>query len=185
MTKSDIQTLISTQIKGQGDQIDISGKLPGILESLAERMSDAATVIVKIHPYKLNDDEDAFEADATGVEGTLYVEGFDAFGNPIAEQAIPFVGEEGAETIDIEVPAHTGDTIGVTAKIPGKGASCQLVTKVVKDCTLEPEVYPAGIYELGDGYINVTPGEDVYNGAVIVTEDFAILWPKYQRANFD
>ena len=161
--------------------IDIGGALPTILGSLAERMSGEVDVTVKVHSYKKT--EDSFEPD-TEVSGSLYIKGFDAFGNVIPEQEIPFNGSADVETIDLSFKAHQGDTIAVLAKIPGKGASCQLVTKVVADCTLEPEVYPVGIYELGDGALSVNPGDDMYNGAVIVTEDFAILWPKYQREGF-
>lgn len=161
--------------------IDIGGALPTILGSLAERMSGEVDVTVKVHSYKKG--EDGFEAD-TEVSGTLYIKGFDAFGNVIPEQEIPFNGSADVETIDLSFKAHQGDTIAVLAKIPGKGASCQLVKKVVADCTLEPEVYPVGIYELGEGALSVTPGDDMYNGAAIVTEDFAILWPKYQREDF-
>ena len=162
--------------------IDIGGALPTILGSLAERMSGEVDVTVKVHSYKKG--EDGFESD-TEVSGSLYIKGFDAFGNVIPEQEIPFNGTADVETIDLSFKAHQGDTIAVLAKIPGKGASCQLVTKVVADCTLEPEVYPVGIYELGDGSLSITPGEDMYNGTVIVTEDFAILWPKYQREGFE
>ena len=178
---NNIKELIATKIAGQGSMIDIGGALPTILGSLAERMSGEVDVTVKVHSYKKG--EDGFEAD-TEVSGSLYIKGFDAFGNVIPEQEIPFNGSADVETIDLSFKAHQGDTIAVLAKIPGKGASCQLVTKVVADCTLEPEVYPVGIYEMGDGALGITPGDDMYNGAVIVTEDFAILWPKYQREGF-
>lgn len=178
---NNIKELIATKIAGQGSMIDIGGALPTILGSLAERMSGEVDVTVKVHSYKKG--EDSFEPD-NEVSGSLYVKGFDAFGNVIPEQEIPFNGTADVETIDLSFKAHQGDTIAVLAKIPGKGASCQLVTKVVADCTLEPEVYPVGIYELGDGALKVNPGGDTYKGAVIVTEDFAILWPKYQREGF-
>lgn len=178
---NNIKELIATKIAGQGSMIDIGGALPTILGSLAERMSGEVDVTVKVHSYKKT--EDSFEPD-TEVSGALYIKGFDAFGNVIPEQEIPFNGSADVETIDLSFKAHQGDTIAVLAKIPGKGASCQLVTKVVADCTLEPEVYPVGIYEMGDGSLNVTPGDDIYNGAAIVTENFAILWPKYQREGF-
>lgn len=178
MNSSEIQKLINTVIKGQGDAIDVGGVLPDILGALSERMSGTAKVTVKIHSYKEESDE--WIGDIDGVSGTLYVKGFDSFGNVIPEKAIPFVGQADASTIDVEFDAHIGDTIGVTAKIPGKGASCQLVTKVVSDCTAEPEVYPAGMYELGDGSLSSSPSGEGYNGLVIVTEDFAVLWPKHQ-----
>lgn len=178
---NNIKELIATKIAGQGSMIDIGGALPTILGSLAERMSGEVSVTVKIHSYKKG--EDSFEPD-NEVSGSLYVKGFDAFGNVIPEQEIPFNGTADMETIDLSFKAHQGDTIAVLAKIPGKGASCQLVTKVVADCTVEPEVYPVGIYELGDGALSITPGDDMYNGAVIVSEDFAILWPAYQREGF-
>ena len=178
---NNIKELIATKIAGQGSMIDIGGALPTILGSLAERMSGEVDVTVKVHSYKKS--EDSFEPD-TEVSGSLYIKGFDAFGNVIPEQEIPFNGTADVETIDLSFKAHQGDTIAVLAKIPGKGASCQLVTKVVADCTVEPEVYPVGIYELGDGALSFTPGEDMYNGTVIVTEDFAILWPAYQREGF-
>ena len=139
-------------------------------------MSGTAKVTVKIHSYANTDKA----PDIEGVNGTLYVKGFDTFCNVIPAREFPFIGEAGAETIDIEFDVHVGDTIGVTAKIPGKGASCQLVSKIVSDCTIEPEVYPAGMYELGDSSLSSSPSGDGYNGLVIVTEDFAILWPKKQ-----
>ena len=179
---NNIKELIATKIAGQGSMIDIGGALPTILGSLAERMSGEVDVTVKVHSYKKG--EDSFEPD-NEVSGSLYVKSFDAFGNVIPEQEIPFNGTADVETIDLSFKAHQGDTIAVLAKIPGKGASCQLVTKVVADCTVEPEVYPVGIYELGDGALSITPGEDMYNGTVIVTEDFAILWPMYQREGFE
>lgn len=179
---NNIKELIATKIAGQGSMIDIGGALPTILGSLAERMSGEVDVTVKVHSYKKG--EDSFEPD-TEVSGSLYIKGFDAFGNVIPEQEIPFNGTADVETIDLSFKAHQGDTIAVLAKIPGKGASCQLVTKVVADCTVEPEVYPVGIYELGDGALSITPGEDMYNGTAIVTEDFAILWPTYQREGFE
>lgn len=182
MTKQEIKSIIDGTISGQGSQVDIGGALPTILSSLAERMSGEVDVTVKVHSYKKS--KDSFEPD-TEVSGSLYIKGFDAFGNVIPEQEIPFNGTADMETIDLSFKAHQGDTIAVLAKIPGKGASCQLVTKVVADCTVEPEVYPVGIYELGDGALSITPGEYMYNGTVIVTEDFAILWPKYQREGFE
>lgn len=181
MNSSELQKIIKEKIEGQGTMIDLGNALPVVLRALSDRMSGTVAVTVKIHSKKKNDEETDWEDDIEGVSGALIVKGFDTFGNALPVQEIPFTGEAGAETIDLTVEAHEGDTIAVLAKIPGKGASCQLVTKVVGETTLEPEVYPAGLYEMGDGYINLTPGEDLYNGTVIVTEDFAILWPAYQR----
>lgn len=176
MTTDEINEVIAKKIAGQGSMVDIGNVLPDILGALSARMSGTAKVTVKIYSYA-NADKDP---DIEGINGTLYIKGFDAFGNIIPAQEIPFVGKSDAGTIDIEFSAHIGDTIGVTAKIPGKGASCQLVTKVVSDCTVEPEVYPAGLYELGDGGLSSSPSGDGYFGLAIVTEDFAILWPKKQ-----
>lgn len=185
MNSSKIRNLVDTKIAGQGNQVDLGNVLPDILKGLSERMSGTVGVTVKIHAYKKNEDETAFEPDIEGVSGTLYVKGFDAFGNPLPVQEIPFTGEADAETIDITFEAHQGDTIAVLAKIPGKGASCQLVTKVFAETAIEPEVYPAGIYEIGDGSLNLTPGEDIYNGTAIVTEDFAVVFPAYQNETFE
>lgn len=185
MNSTEIRNLVDTQIAGQGNQVDLGNALPDILKGLSERMSGTVVVAVKIHAYRKNEDETGFEPDIEGVSGTLYVKGFDAFGNPLPVQEIPFTGEADAETIDITFEAHQGDTIAVLAKIPGKGASCQLVTKVLAETILEPEVYPAGIYEMGDGALNITPGEDTYSGTVIVTEDFAVIFPAYQNETFE
>lgn len=176
MTTDEINEVIAKKIAGQGSMVDIGNVLPDVLGALSARMSGTAKVTVKIHSYANVD----MEPDTEGVNGTLYVKGFDTFGNVIPAQEIPFIGQADVSTIDIEFSAQVGDTIGVTAKIPGKGASCQLVTKVVSDCTIEPEVYPAGLYELGDGSLSSSPAGDGYHGLVIVTEDFAILWPKKQ-----
>ena len=185
MNSTEIRNLIEKKIEGQGNQVDLGNALPVILKGLSERMSGTAEVAVKIHAYKKNEDETSWEPDIEGVSGILYVKGFDTFGNPLPVQEIPFTGEADAETIDITIEAHQGDTIAVLAKIPGKGASCQLVTKVLAETTLEPEVYPAGIYEIGDGNINITPGKDGYGGTAIVTEDFAIAFPAYQNETFE
>lgn len=185
MNSAEIRNLVDTQIAGQGNQVDLGNALPDILKGLSERMSGTVEVAVKIHSYKKTEDETSWEPDIEGVSGTLYVKGFDTFGNPLPVQEIPFAGEADAETIDLTFEAHQGDTIAVLAKIPGKGASCQLVTKVFAETALEPEVYPAGIYELGDGALSLTPGEDIYNGTVIVTEDFAVVFPAYQNETFE
>jgi len=181
MNSNELQKIIKEKIEGQGTMIDLGNALPVVLRALSDRMSGTVDVTVKIHSKKKNATEDDWEDDIEGVSGTLIVKGFDVFGNALPVQEIPFVGEAGAGTIDINLPAHQGDTIAVLAKIAGKGASCQLVTKVVKETTLEPEVYPAGLYEMGDGALSLNPGEEMYKGTVIVTEDFAILWPAYQR----
>jgi len=80
---NNIKELIATKIAGQGSMIDIGGALPTILGSLAERMSGEVDVTVKVHSYKKG--EDSFEPD-TEVSGSLYIKGFDAFGNVIPEQ---------------------------------------------------------------------------------------------------
>lgn len=187
MTKDEIKALIAAKIAGQGNQIDIAGALPGVLDGIVDSMRDIvpATLTVKIHSYNWDDDNQEWLADIEGTEGVLIVKGFDAFGQALPVRELAFVGEAEADTIDIEIPVSVGDTVAVLAKVPGKGASCQLVTKIIGNVTLEPEVYPAGLYELGDGalYPASYAGNDMYNGTAIVTEDFALLWPAYQRGN--
>ena len=96
-------------------------------------------------------------------------------------QEIPFTIPEDAEFATVEFDATIGDTIGIVGKIAGKGASCQFVQKVVSPTTIDVEIYPAGIYEIGDGWLPPTPGAEVYNGCAIVTEDFALALLPHQR----
>ena len=189
MTKDEIKALVAAKIAGQGSAIDAASVLPTILDGIVDTMQDItpATLTVKIHSSKWNDDDSEWEDDVEGAEGVLIVKGFDAFGKALPMREIAFVGEAEKSTINIEVPVSLGETIAVLAKVTDKGASSQLVTKIVGDATLEPEVFPAGLYELGDGVIcpASAAGSDLYNGTVIVTEDFALLWPAYQRENAD
>jgi hypothetical protein len=47
--------------------------------------------------------------------------------------------------------------------------------------TVSPEIYPAGIYEIGDGSLSPTIVGDGYHGCAVVTEDFAIALLPHQR----
>ena len=70
------------------------------------------------------------------------------------------------------------------AKVTDSGATCQMVQKVVGDVVIPLESYPVGIWELGDGSINYTPGDELFNGTVVVAEDFALALAPYQRTDF-
>lgn len=179
MTKNEIQALIDAKIAGQGTQIDLGGALPSILGAFAQqaKLSESANLKVVVHSYKREDDEWVADTDGTG---KVIIKGFSETGTVLETQEVDFtIGEEG--TAEVDVPVIIGSTIGVTAKITGKSTSCQFVQKVVGDSRIEPEIYPVGLYEIGDGSLNIIPGDDMYNGVAIVTEDFSIVWLPYQR----
>lgn len=179
MTRNEIQALIDAKIKGQGTQIDLGNALPSILGAFAQqaKLSESANLKVVVHSYKRENDEWVADTDGTG---KVIVKGFSETGTSLETQEVDFtIGEEG--TAEVDVPVIIGSTIGVTAKITGKSTSCQFVQKVVGDSRIEPQIYPVGLYELGDGSLNPSPSGDGYNGTAIVTEDFSIVWLPYQR----
>lgn len=179
MTKNEIQALIDAKIAGQGTNVDAGGALPSILGAFAQqaKFSESANLKVVVHSYKREDDE--WVADTDG-SGKVIVKGFSETGTVLETQEVDFtIGEEG--TAEVDVPVIIGSTIGVTAKITGKSTSCQFVQKVVGDSRIEPEIYPVGLYEIGDGSLNPSPSGDGYNGTAIVTEDFSIVWLPNQR----
>lgn len=179
MTKNEIQALIDAKIAGQGTNVDAGGALPLILGAFAQqaKLSESANLKVVVHSYKREDDEWVADTDGTG---KVIVKGFSETGTVLETQEVDFtVNEEG--TAEVDVPVIIGSTIGVTAKITGKSTSCQFVQKVIGDSRIEPEIYPVGLYELGDGFLNPSPSGDGYYGTVIVTEDFSIVWLPYQR----
>lgn len=179
MDKNEIQALIDAKIAGQGTNVDAGGALPSILGFFAQqaKLSESANLKVVVHSYKREDDGWVADTDGTG---KVIVKGFSETGTVLETQEVDFtIGEEG--TAEVDVPVIIGSTIGVTAKITGKSTSCQFVQKVVGDSRIEPEIYPVGLYELGDGSLQSIPGDDMYNGVAIVTEDFSILWLPYQR----
>lgn len=181
MDKKELQALIEKGIKGQGTNVDGGGILGKVLENIVEgaEFGKEAKLTVKIFGYKKNEDETEFESFA-GAEGIAIVKGFTRTLETLPVDEIPFtLNEEGKA--EIEIPANVGDTIGVVAKIARHGASCQIVTMVVGESTIALEVYPAGLYEMGDAALGMNPGSDMYNGTVIVTEDFACLFPPTQR----
>lgn len=185
MTTQEIKDLIASKIAGQGNQIDIAGALPKVLTAIAEnaKFNKEATITVKVYGYKLNDNEDGFIANA-GATGTVIVKGFSETGETLPVQEIPItLDDDGAATV--EATANIGDTIGVMAKIDESGATCQMVQKVVGNITIPVESYPVGIWELGDGDINYSAGHDAYNGTTIITADFALVLPPYQRAGME
>lgn len=188
MTQQEIIEAIKKNIAGQGSMVDISGKLPEILTSIAKgaKFAEKTKVTVQVRAYKWNGDNGAFEDDP-GAAGNLIVKGFSETGETLPVQEIPFVIPEDGETgfATVEVEATIGDTIGVVGKIPGKGASCQLVQKVVGPVTMQPEIYPAGIYEIGDGSLSPTIAGDGYFGCAVVTEDFAVALLPHQRDGWD
>lgn len=188
MTQQEIIEAIKKNIAGQGSMVDISGKLPEILASIAEgaKFVEKTKVTVQVRAYKWNGDDGAFENDP-GAAGILIVKGFSETGETLPVQEIPFVIPEDGETgfATVEVEATIGDTIGIVGKIPGKGASCQLVQRVVGPVTMQPEIYPAGIYEIGDGALSPTIAGDGYFGCAVVTEDFAVALLPHQRDGWD
>lgn len=185
MTKEQIIEAVQLNIAGQGSQVDISGKLAGILSEIANgaKFNQQAKVTVRVYAYKNEDDEWVRDAGATG---NVIVKGFTESGETLPVQTLPFtIPEDGDDNFAVvELTANVGDTIGITAKIAEKGASCQFVQKVVGPTTVPVEIYPAGIYEIGDGVLSITPGEDICNGFAIITEDFALALPTHQRSGY-
>ena len=188
MDKQTIKDIIAKGLAGQGNQLDISGKLATVLDALTDATPmGTAKLTAKVYAYAVGDE--GVESDENGCSGVLYVKGFTANMQKLETQEIPFTIAEGESDVEIEVDANIGDTIALTAKIADKGASCQIVTKVVSDVMVRLEVYPAGLYEIDSGAENLIPsamaGNGSYEGVAIVTEDFAMAWPKSQRANYD
>lgn len=162
--------------------VDISGKLPEILAGIAEsaKFADKTKITAHVYAKKLNEGGDGWESDA-GATGVLIVKGFSESGETLPVQEISFTIPEDAEFATVEFDATIGDTIGIVGKIAGKGASCQIVQKVVGPTTVNPEIYPAGIYEIGEGSLSPTIAGDGYNGCAVVTEDFALALLPHQR----
>ena len=162
--------------------VDISGKLPEILAGIAEsaKFADKTKITVKVYAKKWDADNESF-VNESGVTGVLIVKGFTESGELLPVREISFTVPEGEEFAAVEVDATIGDTIGIVGKIAGKGASCQFVQKVVGPTTVSPEIYPAGIYEIGDGALSPTIVGDGYNGCAVVTEDFALALLPHQR----
>ena len=182
MTKEEILQAVQRNIAGQGSMVDISGKLPEILAGIAEsaKFADKTKITAKVYAKKWDADDEGF-ANESGVSGVLIVKGFTESGELLPVQEIPFTVPEDEEFAAVEFDATIGDTIGIVGKIAGKGASCQFVQKVVGPTTVSPEIYPAGIYEIGDGALSPTIAGDGYNGCAIVTEDFALALLPHQR----
>jgi len=182
MTKEEILQAVQRNIAGQGSMVDISGKLPEILAGIAEsaKFANKTKITVKVYAKKWDENEEMF-VNESGVSGVLIVKGFTESGELLPVQEISFTVPEDEEFAAVEVDATIGDTIGIVGKIAGKGASCQFVQKVVGPTTVSPEIYPAGIYEIGDGVLSPTIAGDDYNGCAVVTEDFAIALPPHQR----
>ena len=182
MNQQEILQAIEKNIAGQGSMVDISGKLPEILAGIAEGAKFAKKTKITVHVYakKLNEGGNEWESDA-GATGVLIVKGFSESGELLPVQEIPFTVPEDEEFAAVEFDATIDDTIGIVGKIAGKGASCQFVQKVVGPTTVGIEIYPAGIYEIGDGALSPTIVGDGYNGCAIVTEDFALALLPHQR----
>lgn len=162
--------------------VDISGKLPEILAGIAEsaKFANKTKITVRVYAKKWDADDETFVNDS-GATGVLIVKGFTESGELLPVREIPFTVPEDEEFVAVEVDATIGDTIGIVGKIAGKGASCQFVQKVVGPTTVGVEIYPAGIYEIGDGALSPTIVGDGYNGCAIVTEDFALALLPHQR----
>ena len=182
MTQQEILEAVQKNIAGQGSMVDISGKLPEILAGIAGGAKFAKKTKITAHVYakKLNEGGDDWQSDA-GATGVLVVKGFSESGETLPVQEIPFTIPDDAGFAAVEFDATIGDTIGIVGKIAGKGASCQFVQKVVGPTAVSPEIYPAGIYEIGDGALSPTIAGDGYNGCAIVTEDFALALLPHQR----
>ncbi len=187
MTKQEIINAVQLNIAGQGSQVDISGKLAGILSEIANgaKFNQQAKITVRVYAYNKDEDAGEWVPDA-GATGNVIVKGFTESGETLPVQTLPFtIPTEGDDAFAVvELTANVGDTIGITAKIAEKGASCQFVQKVVGPTTVPVEIYPAGIYEIGDGMLSITPGDDVCNGFAIITEDFALALPTHQRSGY-
>ena len=141
---------------------------------------------IAVHVYAKRWDEDGrYFVNDPGATGVLIVKGFTESGETLPVQEIPFTIPEEAEFATVEFSATIGDTVGIAGKISGKGASCQLVQKVVGPTTVIPEIYPAGIYEIGDGALSPTISGDGYHGCAIVTENFALAVPPHQRDGWE
>ncbi len=184
-TIDEIKDLIAQKITGQGNQVDVGNGLTTILNGIVDavKVNVPANITVKVHAYKVDGDESGFEPNA-GATGKVIVKGFNELGETLPVQEIDItLDEEGLA--EIQFVANVGDTIGVMAKIADSGASCQMVQRVVGDVLIPLESYPVGIWEIGDGSINYTPGDDMFSGAAIVSEDFALALPPHQRANWD
>lgn len=179
-----IQEIINREIAGQGNQVDIAGALPKVLTVIVEnaKFNKSAKITVNVKGYKVNDAEDGFDANA-GATGTVIVKGFNEAGETLPVQEVAITLDEEGEA-NVEVEANIGDTIGVMAKIDGSGATCQMVQKVVGDVTIPVDSYPEGIWEMGDGYLNYSAGNDMFYGTCIITADFALILPPYQRAGW-
>lgn len=182
MTKEEILRAVQLNIAGQGSMVDISGKLPEILAGIAEGAKFAVKTKITANVYaKKWDADDEMFVNESGVSGVLIVKGFTESGELLPVREIPFTVPEDEEFAAVEVDATIGDTIGIVGKIAEKGASCQFVQKVVGPTTVSPEIYPAGIYEIGEGALSPTIVGDGYNGCAIVTEDFALALLPHQR----
>lgn len=136
-------------------------------------------ITVQVYAYMLNEDDEWISD--VGATGVLIVKGFSNSGETLPVREISFTIPEESYFATVEFDATIGDTIGIVGKISGKGASCQLVQKVVGPTTVNLEIYPAGIYEISDGYLALNPSSDMYNGCAIVTEDFALALLPHQR----
>ena len=182
MTKEEILQAVQRNIAGQGSMVDISGKLPEILVGIAEsaKFADKTKITANVYAKKWDADDEGF-ANESGVSGVLIVKGFSESGELLPVREIPFAVPEDEEFAAVEFDATIGDTIGIVGKIAGKGASCQFVQKVVGPTTVSPEIYPAGIYEIGEGALSPTIRGDGYFGCAIVTEDFALALLPHQR----
>lgn len=181
MEKNEILAAIRENIAGQGSMVDISGKLPGILEAVVEgaEFTQKTTITINVIPKQWRNGEFVDDQEA---EGTIIVKGFSAKGETLPVREIPFSSASGST---VEIEATIGDTIGVVGKVPGKGASCQYVQKVIAPVTMQPEIYPAGIYEIGDGALSPTIAGDGYYGCAVVTEDFAVALLPHQREGWE
>lgn len=179
-----LKELIAKNIEGQGSQVDLGNALPKILNGIigGAKFNAQAKITCRVIGYKLNEDEDAFEANA-GATGTVIVKGFSESGQTLTPQEINVTLDDEGKA-EVEVTANIGDTIGVIVKVADSGASCQMVQRVVGDVVIPLESYPVGIWEIGDDAIHAHAGEDSYNGCAIIAEDFAIALAPYQRTDF-
>ena len=178
------KTIVNARLVNCRAEGGIEGVTPGSGGDSAE------TVYIDVHAYMIYEEEEPFtlESDYDGCSGTITIKGFTRDFKTLEEQIIPFEIPEGKSRISIPVELNLGDTVACVAKIPGKGASCQFVRKVVPHTSVDLEVFPAGLYEINSDGIHPLGGVFLFGedhaGLAIVTNDFAFAWPAKQRSNW-
>ena len=157
-------------------------------ESSDSDEDSTVTVRIIVDAYSIEEiDYPYVVEDYNGASGTIAIKGFTSNLKRLEPQTIPFEISEGQYRVIVDVEVSLGDTVAFVAKIPGKGASCQIVRKVVDDAPLFVylAVLPTGLYEVGNSGIHAYITGNGYSGVAIVTDDFAFVWPAKQRNNWN